>query len=108
MNNIIKDVSILSTIPEKTIEKFFQKFIYCICEQVKEDVLDGKEISELDIGLGTLYIKYIGDEIRFKFVPSNYLETSVSNTVKNKLNLLENNLKDALVKKFVEVYKDLC
>ena len=108
MSNVIKDVSTLTTIPEKTLNKLEQKFIYCICEQIQEDMLEEQEISELDIGLGTLYIKYADNQIKYKFIPNSELEKAVYNTVVKKLNLMEPTLNEALVKKFVDVYKDLC
>lgn len=108
MSNIVNDVSKLTTIPEKTLNKLNQKFIYSICEQIQEDILEEKEISELDIGLGTIYIKYVGDEIKYKFVPNSELEKAVYATVVKKLNLMETTLNEALAKKFIDVYKDLC
>ena len=108
MSNIVEDVSKLTTIPEKSLVKLEQKFIYAICEQIQEDVLADKEMSELDIGLGTLYIKYLGDEIKYKFIPNANLEKAVYNTVVKKLNLMETALNEALAKKFIDVYKDLC
>ena len=108
MSNIIEDVSKLTTIPEKSLVKLEQKFIYAICEQIQEDILADKEMSELDIGLGTLYIKYLGDEIKYKFIPNTNLEKAVYNTVVKKLNLMETALNEALAKKFIDVYKDLC
>lgn len=108
MINIIQDVATLSTIPEKTLNKLNQKVIYAICQAVQEDVLAGKDISELDLGIGILFIKHDKGEIKYKFVPSEYLSKSVSNTVNNKLNLLEDTLNVSLAKKFIDVYKDLC
>ena len=108
MSKLIEDVSKLTTIPEKSIDKLMQKFIYCICEQIQEDILENKEISELDLGIGILYIKYEGDSIRYKFIPSQVLEKAVYNTVVKKLNLMETALNEALAKKFIDVYKDLC
>lgn len=108
MSNIVEDVSILTTIPEKSLVKLENKFIYAICEQIQEDILAEKEFSELDIGLGTLYIKYVGDQIKYKFVPNQTLEKAVYTTVVKKLNLMETALNESLVKKFIDVYKDLC
>jgi len=109
MTDIIKDVSILSTIPEKYINKLIQqKFIYCICEAIQEDILEGKNMSQLDIGLGTLYIGYEDNDIKYKFEPNQTLIKSVNATILNKKNILEDVLNNALAKKFIEVYKDIC
>lgn len=108
MVDIVKDVSTLSTIPEKTLHKLLKKFIYCICDCVAEDKLQGNEVSELYIGLGILYIRYEDNMIKYKFIPGDPLEKAVTQTVVSKQNLLENTLNESLVKKFMEVYKDLC
>lgn len=109
MTNIIKDVSLLSTIPEKSLNKLIQqKFVYCICEAIQEDILEGKNMSKLDIGLGILYIGYEDNEIKYKFEPSTQLLKSVNSTVLHKENILEDVLNNALAKKFIDVYKDIC
>ena len=111
MSNLIQDMSILTTIPEKTLAKFFRKMIFCICEEIKEDILDensDKEITEVDIGIGKLYIKVVGAEVKYKFEPSEYMQKAVIGTVTEKENPLVDFLDKALGKKFVDLYKDLC
>ena len=111
MHNIVSDVSILTTIPEKTLAKFFRKMVFCICQAVQEDLLDEnnpKDITELNIGIGTLYIKHVGTDLKYRFEPSEYLQKSLIATVSNKENLLKEFLDKALAKSFIEVYKDLC
>ena len=109
MTDIVKDMSTLTTIPEKTLNKFFRKMSFCICESLAEDLQDENiEMSAMDIGIGVLYIKVVGDTPKYRFVPNELLEKSIKQTVVNKENLLPDLLNDALSKKFIEVYKDLC
>ena len=108
MSNIIEDISVLSTIPEKTLEKLLNKIYYCISDALVEDIANEKDITELDIGIGVLYIRHIGDQVAYKFIPSEDLEKTVNTTIIKKQNLLENVLNDSLAKKFMDVYKDLC
>ena len=109
MTNLIEDVSVLSTIPEKTVVKFFKKLCYCICEAVEEDRLNNKDISSLDLGIGVLHIKHTkNEEAKYKFIPSKYLRKAVSMTVEEDKNVLEDALNNSLIEKFTEVYKDLC
>lgn len=108
MSNVVHDLSVLTNVPETYVEKLLQKTTYVICEQIKEDLIADEEVSEIDLYIGKLYIKYSGEEIRYKFIPSETLQSAVQSTVNNKLNLLENKLNEALVKKFVQLYKDLC
>ena len=111
MSNLIQDMSILTTIPEKTLAKFFRKMVFCICEEIKENILDensDKEITEVDIGIGKLYIKVVGAEVKYKFEPSDYMQKAVIATVTEKENPLADFLSKALGKKFVDLYKDIC
>lgn len=108
MANTIEDLSILSTVPEKTLAKLFKKMVYCICDSVAQDHLDNKEVTVLDIGIGILYIRHIGEAVKYHFEPSDYLKDSLNKTLVNGENILEDVLNDSLVEKFVEVYKDIC
>jgi len=108
MNNVINELSTLTSIPEKTLNKLVEKLIYVSCEDVLENVLDEKPTSELDLGFGILYIKHSEGEIKYKFIPSEAFEKAINDTVTKKLNLMEKKLSDTLSKKFIEVYKDIC
>lgn len=108
MRNIVEDVSVLSTIPDKTLYKLLNKVLYCISDAVLDDINNDVPVSELDLGIGTLYIKHEDGEVAYKFIPSADFSKAVNSTVKNKQNLLSNTLDKALVKKFLEVYKDIC
>jgi len=84
---------------------------FCICESVREDALDDsnvKDITEIDIGIGKLYIRHVGTDIEYRFKPSDYLAKALIATVTNKENPLSNFLDASLGKKFVDLYKDLC
>ena len=105
--NVVKDVSALSTIQERVILKLLDKFNYSICEAVEEAVLQEEEVVELNIGLGTLILKLSEDGIRYKFIPSQKLETSVKNTFIYRQNLLEDVLEENLVNRITNTYKDL-
>lgn len=108
MSNIITDISTLTTIPERILTKLIKKANYCICESVAEDSLEDKDITEIFIGIGTLYIKHNGGEIKYHFEPSDALQKAIMQTSMSKTNPLEAFLNDALNKKFSEIYKDLC
>ena len=110
MGNITTDLSTLTTISEKTLDKFGDKILYIICETIQEDVLDQKDVSEFNFfGLFNIYIKYDdSDKIRWRIIPTEKLEKAVGSTVKNKLNLLEDTLNETFSKKVMDVYKELC
>jgi|GEM_PF-3312648 len=107
MSKIIEDVSKLTTIPDKSIYKLMDKFVYCISDAIVEDIISLNDITEADIGLGTLYIQHIGNEIKYKFIPNDYFNKVVIDSVTNKLNLLEKSVEKNLVDKITNTYKDL-
>lgn len=107
MIDVIKEVSILTTVPEKSIRDLADKAIYSINEAVVEALLAKTEVVELDIEIGILYLQVTEDEIRYKFTPSDKLEESLVTTVTHGQNLLEDTLTSALVKKITNTYKDL-
>lgn len=108
MINMIEDLEILTTIPASTLKKLMTKEIYCIANALEESILNNEDVAEVDIGIGTLYIKYIDNEIKYKFVPSAKLNDAVKTTVINKKNVLVDVLEPSLVNNFKTVYKDLC
>lgn len=107
MNKLIDDLSILTTIPNKALNKLVTKSYYCINEAVIDTLLEDKNVVEIDIGLGTLYIQILDNSIKYKFIPSADLEKNVKNTVVNNKNNLQNVLENNLVNKIVNTYKDL-
>lgn len=108
MINIINDISTLTTIPEKTLNKLSKKAMFCICEAITEDMLSDNDITEAFIGIGTLYIKHSDNMIKYHFEPTDAFSKAVIQTTTSKINPLDSMLSDALHKKFNEVYKDLC
>lgn len=107
MENLMKDVSTLTTIPEKSLSKLMDKAYWCISNEVVESLKQDSNVIEIDIDIGELYIKVIDDNIQYKFIPSAKLNDTVKDTVINKRNVLEDTLEKTLVNKIVDTYKDL-
>ena len=105
--DIIKDTSVLTTIPDKVLRKLITKEIYCINDAVEETRLSEGKITDLNIGLGILSIGVLDDKVFYKFVPSKELEDSVKASILNERNLLEDALEAALVDKLTNTYKVL-
>ena len=57
MNNIITDVSTVTTIPEVALQNLNDIYQEAIAYCVLENVHDNSPITEVDIGLGILYIR---------------------------------------------------
>ena len=107
MNSIINDLSTITTIPMNSLQKLKEKEIYLICNAVEESTLQGKNITEINLGLGTLVILIEGGFINYKFTPSNKLEKNLVDTIINKKNPLTNLFEEALADRVVKTYKDM-
>lgn len=107
MTNLIDDVATLSTINKKQLVKFLDLIYYSINEAIEEDILDGESVSDIDIGIGELHISYVENELKFKFIPSQFLEASIIDTIKGKQNNLEFVLDKNLIEKITKVYKEI-
>ena len=106
MNNLITDISTLTAIPEKTLNKILDKAYVAINDIILEDLMEDKKVAEIDIGIGSLYIQLLHNSIKYKFIPNATLEENVRNTIIHKTNLLENTLETNLVDKLTNTYKD--
>lgn len=105
MVNMIENLSILTTIPDKYLTKLFDKTYYVISDAVVETALLDKEITEIDIGIGILLISANKSEIKYKFIPNKKLEQSIKSAVINKRNILANTLESNIVDKITNTYK---
>lgn len=107
MSNLNEKLSILTTIPEKSLSKLTEKSYYVVSDIILEDIMNDKDVSEIDIGIGTIVIQHSGDSIKYKFIPSRNLDITVKSTVINKKNTLEYILEQTLKDKVTNTYKDL-
>lgn len=107
MNKLIDDLSTLTMINSSKLDRLSKLSVYCINEELLESILADKSLVEYDIGIGKLYISTANNELRYKFIPSEELHSSVKNTVESKRNLLEAKIEKSLVSSIEETYKDL-
>mgnify|MGYP003304975037 FL=1 len=61
----------------------------------------------MDLGIGILYIKFEGNEVKYKFIPSKKLEENISFTVLHKQSPLVFSLETALKDRIENAYKEL-
>lgn len=105
--DLIKDLSVLTTIPTASLNKLVNKSNYCICYDVKENLAKGENVTSIDIGIGTLSIILDDDSVYYKFKPSKDLENSLKSTIVNGENPLINVVDNTIKDKILNVYKEL-
>ena len=106
-NNLLNDLSIITTIPQATLVKLMDKMTWCICNSVEESILNSEKITEMDLGIGKLLLSIDDGFLEYKFIPSSKLESNVLKTIKEKKNPLINNLEISLVDRITNTYKDM-
>ena len=107
MESLINNLSAITTIPVNSLQKLKEKEIYLICNDVEESILQNKNVTEINIGIGVLTIEIKDSFINYKFVPSSKLEKHLVSTIMNKKNPLTNVFEEALASRIVKTYKDM-
>lgn len=107
MRKLANDISALTTISLKALWDLEDKARDCISHDVYENLISGECLTEIDIGIGTLYIKCEESEIKYKFIPAKKLEEKVAQTVRTKTSPVVLNVETALKNRIEKTYKDL-
>ncbi len=106
-NDLIKDLSDITTIQEGSLIKLVDKSKFIICHDVLESTLKGEDETKIDVGIGTLVVKVEAGNIRYRFIPSPSLGNAIGSTVVNKKSPLTYMLETSLVSKIEHVHKEL-
>lgn len=107
MNNLEKDLTVLTTIPQETLSKLADLSISCLCDYVLESCSNYENITEVDIGIGKLIVKLEEDNIKFKFIPCKELCSALTKSVNTKTNPLTEKVEDMLTTKLLKAYKKM-
>jgi hypothetical protein len=78
-----------------------------ICHAFLESIKNKDDYAEIDIGIGSLYIKSTEDGIKYKFVPSDHLSAVVETTSRTKKSPLGLKVDEVLGRRIMNTYKDL-
>ena len=105
-HNLLEDLSILTTIPQSSLNQLARKEVYCLCDCVEEVVLSGDNMLSVKTGLGTIKLELGDSDISYRFEPSKELEDGIIKTIVNKKNPLVESAEEKLVKRITNAYKD--
>lgn len=107
MYNLNQDLSQLTTVPKLQLDNMVKTSLDIICHNVQESLSAKETITTIDIGIGTLYIKVEGEEIKYKFIPSHRLENGIKYTVTTGESPLIDAVANVLKDRICNTYKDL-
>lgn len=107
MNKITKDLSILTTIPEKNLDRLVDLSKECIYDAIEESRLKEESICEIDLGIGILYILLSKETTKYKFIPSEDLEININKVIRKDTSPMTKFVETTIVDKIINTYKDL-
>lgn len=105
--NILKDISIITNVPYKTLERLSDLAEKCVAHDVLESYLGKNTSCSLDIGIGTIYLLIEEDGIEYKFIPSPSLEKKIVLSIESNTSPLITDAEKLLNEKIKQVYKEL-
>jgi len=112
MKKLVEDVSNLikresNSLTTKDLEKLGKLVEFVIIDDVVDAKLKGEDVTEIDLGLGTLYIKCDGDDVKTKLVLNDDFKNRIIASTKVEQSALDAKLNEALVTRIIHIYKDL-
>ena len=105
--DMLKDLSIVTGIKFATLQPVIMKQVKLLAHDVFQSIQAGEDITEIDIGIGTLQIK-VGDEnCLYRFIPCAKLSQAIEHTVKTNEDVLVSALEESVAARFEKTYKDM-
>lgn len=105
--NLVKDLSLLTTIDELYLKRLAEKSIWCISDGIEKCMVTGEDTLDIDMGIGNLTVVIGKDNIKYKFTPTQQLDKAIIDTIITEQNQLELVIEKNLVSKITKVYKDM-
>lgn len=105
--NLLADVSTLTTLGMPIINKIANAEQCCICDYVQEVIMEDEDLLEIDLGYGILSILVLDNEIKYSFKPSAKLEKSLVDIMNGGESPVFTQLSTKLLKRLETAYKDI-
>lgn len=105
--DLLQDLSIITTIPNNSLVQLAKKSELVICNALAESYELNEDITAIDIGMGTLYIKVESNKVLYQFKPALHFEKMILETVKSHDSPLIDKLEEGIKNRIISVYKDL-
>lgn len=104
---IRSDLSTLYNIPENVISKLDDCTASLIGDTVYQNRITNNDISEIDIGYGTLVFRVDVADIKVKFIPSDSLQKDLKNIANGGKPRIVSRVEKTLIAKLNELYKEI-
>lgn len=104
---LIKKISDLTTIEEEALLKIDDCVTLIHSQDILTQLLESKDILEIDLLEGKLLLQLIDDSVKYKFIPSEDFNKMVVDTILNKKSELVIKVTDKLKNQLINTYKDI-
>jgi len=102
--DVSDNLSSLTNVPKTVVSSLFEKESLCIAHGVSE--MEEGDVLTADIGIGMLYIGKTDEGIKYRFIPSKFLEDSVKKSFDG-IDLLSKKLEECISSRIMSTYKNL-
>lgn len=99
--NVINDLGSLTKVPNKVLNAVFEKLALCIGSAIHDAKLAKEDITQLNIGIGTLSVNLT--DMQCKFIPGKELKTAIKRSLADDVDPLEFELEQALIAKLITI-----
>lgn len=107
IRNLKNDLCALTGVSVESTDKVLTLCEDILCHCVIEDIKSKEQLTQIDIGIGTLYIRRDGDLIKYKFIPSEGFDNKVATAYRTGESPLIAKAAKSLRLKFDRAYKEL-
>lgn len=104
--NLKEDLCWLTQIDSKSMSYIVERVKDIICYDISQSMNEHEKITEIDVGIGTLYIN-IDDTTKYKFIPNDRLISEVQKTIKGNNIKLNDKISYRIAKRIENAYKEL-
>lgn len=105
--DLLADVSSISCIQYLSLQRLVDYSLKCISQNILEAKNSDNDVLSIDIGIGTIYIKFSNETLTYKFVASNQLEKQLINAIKYDKSYMIDDIEESLLNKINIAYKEL-
>lgn len=107
MYSLIEDLATITTIPVASLQKLTTKAQYCICNDMVENKLKNENLTEINIGIGTLQINVADNKMQYRFIPNDKFEKALKESWIDGKCTLKDELDRSLIFKILNTYKTI-
>ena len=107
MQDLCKDLSVLTCIESRDFDKLKNMSIAVISHCIDESIHNKDLTTDIDIGIGILRISNQEDGVHYRFTPNDLLQSEVERTYNTSKSRLKLNVEKALGSRLTNTYKDL-